>query len=61
MKKKFSPEDFLTRSEKVKQIEFPTSDEAKVIVLPNNDVFHSVLIFFLRRWDLDLTVIRQSS
>ena len=48
MKKKFSPEDFLTRSEKVKQIEFPTSDEAKVIVLPNNEVFHSVLIFFLR-------------
>jgi hypothetical protein len=38
MKKKFSPEDFLTRSEKVKQIEFPTSDEAKVIVLPNNEV-----------------------
>lgn len=37
MKKKFSPEDFLTRAEKIKQIEFPTSDETKVVVLPNNE------------------------
>ena len=39
MKKKFSPEDFLTRSEKIKSIEFPISDSNRVIVLPNNEVF----------------------
>lgn len=37
MKKTFSPEDFLTRAEKVKLIEFPTSDDQKVIILPNNE------------------------
>ena len=36
-KKSFSPEDFLTRSERVKAMEFPQSDETKVIVLPNNE------------------------
>lgn len=37
MKKKYSPEDFLTRAEKMRTIEFPTSDETRVIVLPNNE------------------------
>ena len=39
MKKKFSPEDFLTRAEKIKSIEFPVSDSNRIIVLPNNEVF----------------------
>lgn len=36
-KKEFSPEDFLTRAEKVKNMEFPLSNENKLIILPNNE------------------------
>lgn len=39
---KFSPEDFLTRAEKIKQMEFPISDDSRVIVLPNNEVLASL-------------------
>jgi len=39
MKKSISPEDFLTRAEKIKKIDFPTSDQTKIIVLPNNEVY----------------------
>jgi hypothetical protein len=54
MKKKFSPEDFLTRAEKIKLLEFPTSAESKVIVLPNNEAigfrFNCYKAEFLREY-----------
>lgn len=36
-KKEFSPEDFLTRAEKIQQLQFPVSTKERVIVLPNNE------------------------
>ncbi|KAL4445687.1 hypothetical protein ABPG74_006238 [Tetrahymena malaccensis] len=36
-KKEFSPEDFLTRAEKIQQLQFPASNKQRVIVLPNNE------------------------
>ena len=37
LKKELSPEDFLTRAERVKQIKIPTSSENLIIVSPNNE------------------------
>jgi len=38
MAKQFSPEDFLTRAEKIQQLDFPISDDSRIIILPNDEV-----------------------
>lgn len=36
-RKDFSPEDFLTRAEKIQLLQLPISNRERVIVLPNNE------------------------